>query len=165
MTKQSPSGYNTLQISLHWIVALLVLFQLFFGETMTNVVDATADGKPVSSTDQFIATAHYWVGISILALVVVRFTVRIFAGAPEPAGGSKLVALIAQAAHWAFYFLLAAVPVTGLLAIYVNDSFGDIHALGKPAFIVLITLHAAGAFFHQFFVKDGTLKRMLVPAR
>jgi cytochrome b561 len=71
----------------------------------------------------------------------------------------------AKASHWLFYILLVAVPATGLLAIYVSDEFGDIHKLAKPAFIALIALHAVAALFHQFVLKDGTLKRMLLPAK
>jgi cytochrome b561 len=41
---------------------------------------------------------------------------------------------------------------------------GDIHALAKPVFIVLISIHAAAALFHQLWLRDGTLKRMLLPS-
>jgi cytochrome b561 len=35
----------------------------------------------------------------------------------------------------------------------------------KPAFIILIAIHALAALYHQFWLKDGTLKRMLAPGR
>ena len=165
MTAETKTGYSALQISLHWVIAALVFFQLVFGESMTTVVDAAEEGTAVSPTDQFLATAHYWVGISILAFVALRLIVRLASGAPKPTGAASWMTFAATAAHWAFYLLLVAVPTTGLLAIYVSDEFGDIHALAKPVFIGLIALHAAGALFHQFFLKDGTLRRMLVPAR
>jgi len=165
MTSNRALGYSTIQISLHWIIAVLVLFQLIFGESMTAVVDAQAKGSAVSSTDQSMGTAHYWVGIAILSLVLLRLALRIGFGAPKPAGASALLAKLAAMAHWLFYVLLLAVPLTGLLAYYFSDPFGDIHGLGKPAFIILIGLHAAGALYHQFLLKDGTLRRMLVPVR
>jgi len=163
MTADVKSGYSGIQITLHWLIALLVLFQLVFGESMTTVVDAAEEGTVVSPTDQFLGTAHYWVGIAVLALVLLRLIVRLANGAPKSETG--WMAMAATATHWLFYLLLAAVPATGLLAIYVSDEFGDIHSLGKPIFIVLIALHAAAALFHQFFLKDGTLKRMLVSSR
>ncbi len=158
---QARTGYSTLQIGLHWLVAALVLFQLVFGESMTTVVDATADGHPAPAFDQLMASAHFWIGISILALVLLRLTVRLVQGAPAAPTDNTLMALAARATHWLFYALLFAVPVTGLLALYVNDAFGDIHALGKPVFITFIALHATAALFHQFVLKDGTLRRML----
>lgn len=162
---QTQPGYSALQIMLHWSIALLVLFQLIFGESMSKVVDAIEDGDAVSWLDQTLANAHYWVGTSILALVFVRLAVRVVQGAPEADGPANWMALAAKAAHVAFYILLVVVPITGLLAIYVSDEFADIHELAKPAFILLILAHGGAALFHHFVLKDGTLKRMLVPAR
>ena len=132
---------------------------------MTTVVDAAEEGTAVSPADQFLGSAHYWVGISVLVLVLLRLVIRLATGAPKPAAQSVWMARAATATHGLFYLLLVAVPATGLMALYVNDQFGDIHALGKPVFIGLIALHAAAAVFHQFFLKDGTLKRLLVSAR
>ena len=71
----------------------------------------------------------------------------------------------AKLVHWAFYLMLVAMPVLGLLTVYVSDEFGDIHKLGKPVFLVLIGVHVLAALFHQFIKRDGTLRRILVPAR
>lgn len=56
-------------------------------------------------------------------------------------------------------------PVTGLLTVYVNPDIGEIHQLAKPAFVILIALHASAALFHHFVLRDGTLKRMLSPTK
>jgi cytochrome b561 len=37
--------------------------------------------------------------------------------------------------------------------------------MAKPVFIVTIAVHAAAALVHQFWMKDGTLARMIIPAR
>ena len=60
---------------------------------------------------------------------------------------------------------LVAVPVTGLLGYYYGNPFGDIHAWAKPVFVGLIALHGLAALYHQFWVKDGTLTRMLKEAK
>lgn len=159
-------GYSAVQIGLHWLIAALVFFQLLFGESMTEVVDAAEEGETASSTDILLGGAHYWVGISILALVALRLAVRIRQGASAaPMGGRTWMDYAAAALHGLFYVLLFAVPISGLLTIYVSDEIGDIHALAKPIFIVLIVVHAGAALFHQFIMKDGTLRRILVPAR
>lgn len=165
MATRQIAGYSGIQIALHWTIALLVFFQLIFGESMTSVVDAAEEGTAASPMDVTISIGHYWVGITILCLVAVRVILRIIQGAPAPAGTSTFTNYAARAVHWMFYIMLVAVPVTGLLAIYVSDEFGDYHSLGKWIFIALIGLHALGALFHQLFLKDGTLRRMLVPAR
>ena len=161
MARQAD-GYSGVQIGLHWLIAALVAFQLVFGVSMTAVVDAADEGGTVSAADQVLGTAHFWVGLAILALAFARFGVRLWAGAPAHSGNAHpLVALAANVMHWLFYGLLFAVPVLGLLAYYVGDPFGDLHALAKPVFIVLIAVHAAAALFNQFVLKDGTLVRML----
>ena len=110
-----------------------------------------------------MASLHYWVGIAVLVLAGVRLAVRLVQGAPPTVGLSPLAVRAAHVAHSLFYLLLILVPVTGLLGYYFGDPWGDLHTLGKPAFIMLIAVHASAALFHQFWVKDGTLRRMFVP--
>lgn len=165
MSLQKDNGYAPIQIGLHWLIAALVLFQLVFGESMVAATDAAEEGTTLGTTDAVLATAHYWVGISVLVLVAVRLAVRLRVGAPAPAEGNRLMAFAARVTHWLFYILLVVVPVTGLITVYINPEMGEIHQLAKPAFIVLIVIHAGAALFHHFVLRDGTLKRMLVPAQ
>ena len=166
MTENTVPGYSGLQIGLHWAIAALVFFQLAFGESMTEFVEATDEGNAISSNDLFFSGAHYWAGIAILALVLIRLSLRIWQGAPaKTQESSPWMGYTATAMHWLFYVLLFAVPLSGLLAVYVSEEIGEIHALAKPVFIVLILAHAGAALFHQFVMKDGTLRQMLVPRR
>ncbi|MBR2691036.1 MAG: cytochrome b [Aquamicrobium sp.] len=159
-------GYSSYQIALHWCIAALVLFQLFFGESMTTVVDATEEGHVVTGADQALGSAHYWVGLIILVLVLMRLGLRFASGAPVPAdAGPRWMQAAARASHALFYVLLLATPIAGLLAFYLGDPWGDIHSLGKPAFIILIVAHVTAALYHHFWLRDGTLKKMMVPAR
>lgn len=161
---RSVAGYSTLQIALHWIIAALVAFQLLFGESMTAAVDAVAEGSTTSASDQQFASLHYWFGIAILALVGVRVVVRLVRGVPPAhATTPRWSELAARFAHGLFYVLLLAVPVTGLLGYYTEGPFGDIHAWAKPVFIGLIAIHGLAALYHQFWIKDSTLTRMLKP--
>jgi cytochrome b561 len=164
--ESSVRGYSTLQIGLHWTIAAVILFQLVFGESMTAAVDAVAEGNAASPFDQTMANLHYWAGISVLVLVAIRLIVRLISGAPpHPNGALSWMAVASNAMHWLFYGLLFAVPITGLLGYYAEGPFGDIHAWAKPVFIGLIGLHAAAALFHQLWLKDGLLLRMLKPAQ
>jgi cytochrome b561 len=160
---QLRQGFTVWQIGLHWIIAALVIFQLVFGETMNVVMRATARGTSVSASDQWWADVHYWIGIAVLVLVVIRLAVRMAAGAPA-ALAHDWTQTAARLMHGAFYLLLLATPILGLLGFYLGDPWGDIHALSKPVFIVLVGLHVCAAIYHQFWLKDGTLRRMLVPA-
>nr|WP_298687057.1 cytochrome b/b6 domain-containing protein [uncultured Dongia sp.] len=163
MAPANRQGYSAVQILLHWTIALLVLFQLIFGESMGEVTEALEHGAVPDPTEQLLADAHYWVGIAILVLVGLRLLVRLFQGTPAPIG-QGLAVRAAKIVHGIFYLLLVAVPVTGLLAVYVDEEIGEVHEIGKPLFIAFIVIHALGALFHHFWLKDRTLKRMLSPA-
>ncbi|WP_193336993.1 cytochrome b [Devosia beringensis] len=164
MDHPQSAGYSSLQIGLHWLIAALIFFQLVFGESMVAATEAAEEGEALGGTDAALATAHYWVGLSVLALVALRFAIRLRQGVPAPIDENPLLVLAAKATHWLFYALLVVVPVTGLLAVYVNPEVGEIHQLAKPAFVILIVLHAGAALFHHFVLRDATLRRMLVPA-
>lgn len=157
----TPSSYTLGQILLHWTIAALVIWQLVFGEEM----GALEHPAGADATDLFLANTHIWAGIAILALVAIRIVLRIVQGAPPLDESNRLTAWIAKATHLAFYVLLVAMPVTGLLAYYGGLPTGEIHELGKPLFIVLIALHVLATLWHQFVRHDGTLRRMTVPAR
>ena len=162
---QSRIGYSTLQILLHWSIAALVLFQLAFGESMEALVDAAAEDTPLSGTDRVLGSAHYWVGLAILALTVVRLAIRLVYKAPKPASAAPVrMQHAARVSHALFYGLLMATPLLGLLGFYLGDPWTDIHALNKPIFIGLIAIHALAALYHQFWLRDTTLKRMISPA-
>jgi cytochrome b561 len=165
LLEERAHGYAPIQLALHWLIAALVVFQLVFGQSMQTAIHAAEEGTSLNAVDAILATAHYWIGISILILAVLRLVIRLRYGAPALEVKNRAMALIATGTHWLFYILLVVAPVSGLLAFYVSPRFAGVHRLARLAFIGLIGLHAAAALFHHFVLHDGTLKRMLVPAR
>ena len=166
MSRTAPAGYSLAQITLHWIIAVLVIAQIVFHDHIVAAADAIGHGEAIPPESLLAANLHVWFGIAILGLAVVRLALRITVGAPPaPAGTSALQARVASVIHWAFYALLFMGPITGLVAWYVNPEAGEAHEVIKSAFIVLILLHVAGALQHAIFKRDGVMRRMLVPQR
>lgn len=162
MAKHS-AGYTALQLSLHWLIVLLVFFQLIFGEDMGRYNYFLRSGQDVAPllTGYYL---HVGVGVAVLVLTLFRLTLRLMQGVPASVPGPALQVRAGEALHYLFYVMLIATPVTGLLAQYVDmRTFGEIHAANKPIFILLIVLHAAAALYHHFVLKDSTLRRMMVP--
>jgi cytochrome b561 len=153
-------SYTLGQILLHWSIAALVVWQLVFGESM----EALEHPAGADAAELFLANSHIWVGFAILGLVALRIVLRLWRGAPAPEEPNRAAALLARAAHAAFYVLLVATPVTGILDYYFHLPTGELHELGKPLFIALIALHVAATAWHQLIRRDGTLRRMLIPA-
>lgn len=156
----SPKGYSRVQIGLHWGIALLILYQLMFGEDMSEAWDTFEEGSaPVMS---IWVWAHILVGLLVLALAVWRVAVRFGRGVPEaPAGLSKMMVLSGEIGHWALYALMFITPMTGLAAWYGGvEIAGELHEWLKPVIIALVAVHIAAALWHQFIRKDGLLLRM-----
>ena len=55
MVDKNIAGYSIIQIALHWLIVVAVLFQLVFGESMTNVADALEEG----ATPEELATFNF----------------------------------------------------------------------------------------------------------
>jgi cytochrome b561 len=165
MSKIAPAGYTWSQIALHWLIAALVLFQLYFGEDMAHAYSALRRGRLLTAGQILQMNLHIWAGFAVLAAILIRLVLRYRYGAPAaPASEPRLIQFLRRASHHLFYILLLAVPITGIVAYYWIPAFGRIHNLGKPAFIVLIALHAFAALWHQFYMRDGVLMRILRPA-
>lgn len=156
-------GYSRTQIALHWAVAVLILFQLIFGEEMGVAWDAVEDGLAPNMT--LTVWAHIIAGSAVLALVVWRLALRLTRGVPAaPAGESAAVRMAGHLGHMGLYVLMLGAPITGLLAWYCGiTDLAEVHELAKPALIILIVVHIAAAFYHHFIVKDGLLNRMRKP--
>lgn len=160
MTKQA-SGYSFTQIMLHWIIAALILFQLFVTEGVESAwagrMGASAEGNP---------WLHIVAGSAVLILACWRIVLRLRHGAPpHPAGQPAILGMFAGVVHWAFYALLFAVPISGLLGWFgwVIPA-AEFHTNAQLAFLPLIGLHVVGALAQQLWFRSNVLQRMFRPA-
>jgi cytochrome b561 len=125
---------------------------------------------------------HFIIGDLVLVLTLIRAYFLRKDGKPAPIeGGSAAANKIATGIHHLLYFLLIALPVSGIIMI---SSTGLIEALGSNdpgklpdlekfmihdvhfAFFALlsltIALHALAALQHQFILKDNLIQRMMI---
>lgn len=158
-----PTGYTSTQIMVHWVMAAMVLFQVFMGEQIGPAWEAFRKGATPADADLFAANVHVAVGIGVFALAVIRLALRVTFGAPPaPAGQSRLQTGISHTVHGFLYLVIVAMPISGAIA-WVGgvELAGQIHHLAKPAIMLVILLHVAGAFIQHFVKKTDVLKRML----
>jgi cytochrome b561 len=156
-------GYSGLQIALHWLIGGLIAVNWFVSEGMEDAFDAHTEGAAVAFWPSSI---HVYVGLTVLALVLIRLVVRFMHGAPAaPKGTSKLMDMAGHLSHLALYGLLVLVPALGAVAWYLGyDPAGGLHVLAMNIMLILIGLHAAAALFHQYVLKDGLIGRMMRPS-
>lgn len=173
----SKSGrYHRISQTLHWFTALLVL-----------VMYVTGWGREFMDGDlrKAMMPIHKSVGITIIILTLGRLGWRFFQKPPAYAVPMpRILHRLSQAAHWALYGFLIAIPTLGWLLISAADRpmlylgvidlplligknpelrpvIGSWHVNGAIAMFVVIAAHAIAACFHQFVLKDRLIDRML----
>lgn len=159
-------GYSGLHIALHWIIAALIVAQLLTSDMMSDYFRAllrAPEGRPVMGG----AVWHAVGGGLVVLLTVVRLAVRMTHGVPPDSPASEAWdRLLSRIVHFGIYVLLFAMPLSGLAAYLLpSRAMGELHESLKWVLIGLIVLHIMGAFYHHFLLKDGLIRRMMVPDR
>ncbi len=175
--KNTRAEWGSVSKLLHWLVVVLILVMAWIGLRM---------GDMPNGPDKIATYAmHKSIGISILALVLLRLSWRLYAGAPAAVPGTPAwQERLASLTHWALYALLLAIPLSGWV---LNSASGfplqwfglfnlpaiagrdhGLHELAEEvhewlfwAMVALAVAHAAAAFYHHLFQRDATLARML----
>ena len=113
-TPASPAAaerYGLVAIALHWTIALAILGLLVLGTVMVRVA-------PGSSLQFELYQLHKSVGITVLALSVVRLIWRLTHPAPPlPATLKPWEAALARITHVGFYVLMLALPFSGWMMV------------------------------------------------
>ena len=175
--KNLADRWGGVSITLHWLTALMIAGLVVVGLLMQELGN--------SPTKIQVYGLHKSIGLTVLALTVLRLLWRLFAGVPEPVAGTpRWQRWASGATHGALYVVLLAMPLSGWL--YNSASgfplkwFGlfklpklsgydaEVKAFALQAhetlFLVLVAIvgvHALAALKHHYFDRDRTLARML----
>jgi cytochrome b561 len=127
---------------------------------------------------------HKPLGITILVLALIRFTLRMVYGAPAlPADLPEPIKLAANLSQWIFYGLMIGMPLIGWAmlsaASYPVVLFGSVHLPSilplNPsmhtllwrahhylafAFFAFILMHVGAILFHKLIRNDGVFETM-----
>lgn len=154
--------YSSTQLALHWLVALLVLFQFLFNDSMSRAYETGVRTGELAPGEGGVVP-HAAVGISILLAMGGRLWLRVARGVPPaPSSEPRWMQIASRGNHWAFYAVLIAMPPFGLLALVtLNPLFGRIHAALAAILLALILLHVAGALLHWVRPGSDAHRRML----
>lgn len=173
----TANRYSRPTIALHWLMLALIA-----------IVYASMELRGLfprgSAPRELMKATHFALGISVLALVIVRIAARLPSSTPPitppPSPAQRLLAGIA---HLALYAFMIAMPLLGWLMFSAEGKtvpfFGldlppligpdkalahdleEWHELGATLGYWLIGLHAAAALLHHYVQRDNTLRRML----
>ncbi|PPD45390.1 MAG: cytochrome B [Methylocystis sp.] len=170
--------YSPASRAFHWASALFVI-----GAWTLGLLGDELPRGPMRHAGEF---AHVLLGQFVLLLLVLRIVWR-FVTPPPPAEPSPFGLpgeLASRLGQFAIYALLFSVPIVGLVTLFhggetlpllgvydipspwprnreLKHYSKEIHELLAHMLIVIATLHAAAALAHHYFLRDGTLRRML----
>ena len=172
---KTPDKYPPLRIGLHWLMVVLLV-----------AVYAAMELRDIFPKDSIardnMKTWHYMLGLSVLALVVVRLLARWWQAGPPALPAPAWQTGLAKVIHIALYIFMIGMPLAGWLILSTAGKpipfFGlelpallspdkalsrqikDIHEIVATVGYFVIGLHALAALFHHYVLKDNTLKRM-----
>lgn len=157
---QHRNGYSGTQIALHWIIAILILFNYIYSDGMGRALRARIEGSPATELE-LNPGIHVWVGVAVLVLTLIRLALRETRGVPE-AGGTGAMQQAAIWGHRLLYLLMIVVPLLGGLTWFGKvDGTGDPHGVLANLLMIVAGGHAVMAIYHQYFLRDGLMKRMM----
>jgi cytochrome b561 len=171
--------YSPVAIFFHWVTAALIL--------VNWLLPHLAEFMARTNAPRVIAL-HRSIGVTVLALVLLRAAWRFISPPPALPGGTvQLVRIAAHLGHAALYLLMIAVPVLGILFTWaggrtlsvwgavdfpppawvdpdLHDTLRSLHESCANAILWLVGLHVLAVLMHHYVFQDRLLDRML-PAR
>ena len=177
MPQPRQTRYDAVAITLHWLVAIVIIGNFSLGIYMHEL--------PLSPWKLKIYSWHKWAGVSVFLLVALRLAWRSqHTPPPLPAAMPGWQKKAAYAGHHTLYLLMFVVPVSGWLmssALGVqtgyfgvlplpdlldkNKELGEVlkqvHKVLNLGMAAIVLSHAAAALKHHYLDRDDVLTRML----
>lgn len=190
--------YTKTAVFLHWLIAIGIFGMFAFGWYM---VDLPKEAPKQISYDLFNWGIYTWnlaeeesprafyfnlhksIGITLLALIIIRILWRVSHKPPAALTSYKpWERKLSTAAHHILYLLMFLIPVSGLImsaagkygvkwfgidfiagfeSDIIREIFHEAHEITGLIILAVLALHILGALKHKFIDKDDTMKRMM----
>lgn len=176
LIKNSDNQFGLIAILLHWVMAILLIGLLALGLYMIDL--------PISLLKLKLYGWHKEYGLLALLLVIIRFSWRLANKLPKlPDSIPHWQQLAALSVHFAFYFFMFAMPLTGWLLtsatglpvsffglivlpdlvsadVTLRDNLILVHRWLGYGLIAAILMHIGATIQHYVVHKDNILRRM-----
>lgn len=171
----APSRYHPLTVTLHWLLAVILVVALVMGSQVLEKIPNT-DSEKINAL-----RGHMMAGGLILLLTLLRIFVRFKAPAPNPVPtGSAILDKVAALVHVLLNVVVIVMAVSGIVLAFSAGlpdivfggsgqplplSFQDfparaVHGIIAKVLMALIVLHIVGAIYHQLILKDNLMQRI-----
>jgi cytochrome b561 len=178
MIRNTETSWGSAARTLHWLIAVLILGLFAYGLWMNDF--------PAREDRGYHYAIHAAIGITILALMVLRLVWRFVNPTPVPPPNSANWEITAaRLGHFGLYVLVFGVLIVGWLLAGTMKTpvpirlfglvpvptlletgspyhrlLGQAHEFLAYAVMTLVAVHAAAAVWHQRVKHDGVLTRM-----
>ena len=162
--KSNNSSYHYSQIIIHWLVALLVIYQFTFGGNIEFLeLESCIHSKTNALKSCQHLNNHYLIGVIIFLLMIIRLFLRILFGAPPlPKSIPLSIKIFARLSHYLIYFILFSMPFFGLYMYYFNSEISQfLHITFSKILLFLILLHICAVAFHEGVLGSKLFYRMV----
>jgi cytochrome b561 len=169
--------YGAVSQAFHWLMAIVVLIAFIYGP-------GGREERVYSVARDFDRQLHETLGLTVLALAVLRLAGRAIAARPDPPAIPRWMDVASKAVQGLLYVLFFALPATAiagawleghpltlLAGVQVGPWLAKSHDLGAriasihtwlgDAIMWLAGAHALAAIFHHVVLRDGVLVSML----
>ncbi len=186
MTQTHRTTYNRVAIILHWLMAILLITMLLFGEDMMEAGREHAENAGASDA-LWLTNLHINLGAAIMILTIIRLAWRLANPPPPmPASVKQWEQRAAGLVYGLFYILMIGLPITGWFALPAflakHPELADLslfgltaypvapalpikivilHKLGSKVALALLALHVLAALKHQFIDDSKIFSRMM----
>ncbi len=172
----NSTGYHPLSKLFHWLIALAVLGMICIGWWMT--------GLPLGLLKLKVYAWHKWIGLSVLALTMLRLLWRWRSPPPPlPDTIAPWERKLAPVVHWSLLALLLALPLSGwtmssaagVAVVWFGvvpmpdlvprdpDLFASLrstHDVLSNLLVLTIVMHVGAVVRHDVLRRDGVFRRM-----
>jgi cytochrome b561 len=171
----SEIRYSSTAIALHWFMAMMIIGLIAVGFYMSS--------QKITPSVIKLYMTHKSVGLCVLALAMIRIIWRLTHKPPALPAMPNWQAKASHISHALLYALMVMMPLSGWL---MNSATGtpmklfgmlkipslieksseqvelwkNVHGIFAWGLVVLISVHIMAAIKHQFFQRDGLMRRM-----
>jgi len=178
--RDTATGYGWGSILLHWITAVIIVVMLYVGSTIESLT---------GTERQRTLVLHTSIAITSYVLLWLRIVWRLVYGHPGPlAKQGRLFFLVGKWVHMAMLVALTVMLISGPFLVWtmgepirvfdwfaipspleaniaLNVALHAVHRWSAIVIFVAILLHIGGVYKHTAFNQDGTLTKMIIPAK
>jgi len=129
--RNTLEAYGSVSMLFHWVTAaafitsyVVVYYVIWFVDPETSIKPPLFGTVPDEHRIVPILNIHWVLGVTIGSLAIARLAWRLSGPHPAHVSTSRVENWAADAAHWALYGLLIAMPLSGYLTTYDPTNFG-----------------------------------------